>query len=46
MKMEMLQYGSETNTKPITVIEPGTYLVANSGYIITKVIDIKQTVGF
>lgn len=43
MRKEMLRYGEDTNSKPITVVEPGTFLVANSGFIITKVIDKKST---
>lgn len=46
MRKEMLRYGEDTNSKPITVIEPGTYLVANAGFILTKVIDKKSTEGF
>lgn len=32
-----------TNRKLIMEVEPGTYLMANSGYVITKVLDKKQT---
>lgn len=43
MKREMLKYGEDTHSKPITVIEPGTFLVANAGFIVTKVTDKKST---
>jgi diaminopimelate decarboxylase len=33
----------ETGRKLKVEVEPGTYIVANAGYIVTKLIDIKQT---
>lgn len=35
MKNELLKYGEESHSKPIAIIEPGTFLVANSGFIVT-----------
>ncbi len=46
MKNEMLKYGKETNSTPLTVIEPGTFIIANAGYIVTKVIDKKESSQF
>jgi diaminopimelate decarboxylase len=39
----MLLYGEETKSQPITAIEPGTFLLANGGFVVTKVIDRKST---
>ncbi len=37
------RFYQRTNRKLLMEIEPGTYLMANSGYVITKVLDKKQT---
>ncbi|GBE20006.1 MAG TPA: diaminopimelate decarboxylase [Candidatus Pacearchaeota archaeon] len=42
-KNKIEEFYRETGRKLIMEIEPGTYIVANAGYLITKVIDKKQT---
>lgn len=46
LKSEVLEYGKQTETTPITVVEPGTFLVGNSGYVVMNVLDIKETEKF
>jgi diaminopimelate decarboxylase len=42
-KKKIEEFCSRTGRKLIMSVEPGTYLVANSGYLLTRVIDKKQT---
>ena len=42
-KQKMEEFHRRTGRKLIMEIEPGTYIVANSGNLITRVIDKKQT---
>jgi len=42
-KQRIQEFYEETGRKLIMEVEPGTYLVANSGYIVTEIIDIKET---
>ncbi len=42
-KQKIEEFYKRTGRKLIMKIEPGTFVVANAGYLITKVIDIKQT---
>lgn len=42
-KQKIEEFNVQNNRKLKMEIEPGTYIVANSGYIITTVIDKKQT---
>ncbi|MBJ6724048.1 diaminopimelate decarboxylase [Geomesophilobacter sediminis] len=42
-KQRIQEFYEETGRKLIMEVEPGTYIVANSGYIITEIIDLKRT---
>lgn len=42
-KQRIEEFYAETGRKLIMEVEPGTYIVANSGYIITEIIDLKRT---
>ncbi|MBN2545970.1 MAG: diaminopimelate decarboxylase [Spirochaetes bacterium] len=42
-KKKIEDFYKRTGRKLIMKIEPGTYVVANVGFLVTKVIDIKQT---
>ncbi len=42
-KKALLSYKDKTGMEPVVEIEPGTYIVANSGYIVTEVVDKKST---
>jgi diaminopimelate decarboxylase len=42
-KQRIEEFYRETGRKLIMEVEPGTYIVANAGYIITEIIDIKRT---
>lgn len=42
-KQRIEEFHQKTGRKLVMEIEPGTYIVANSGYLITTVIDKKQT---
>ncbi len=42
-KKKIEEFNKKTGRKLIMKIEPGTYIVANAGYLVTKVIDIKRT---
>lgn len=45
-KRQLEQFFQRTNRKCTMEIEPGTFLVANCGYAVTKVVDKKRTDGF
>lgn len=42
-KEKIEEFYKKTGRKLVMEVEPGTYIVANSGYLVTKVIDKKQT---
>lgn len=42
-KEKIIEFQAKTDRKLKMEVEPGTYIVANSGYLVTKVADIKQT---
>jgi diaminopimelate decarboxylase len=42
-KEKVEEFYKKTGRKLITEVEPGNFIVANSGYLITRVSDIKQT---
>lgn len=42
-KQKIEEFYKKTGRKLIMKIEPGTFVVANSGFLVTKVIDIKKT---
>ncbi len=42
-KLKITEYYSKTGIKLKTEVEPGTFIVANSGYCVTNVIDKKST---
>jgi diaminopimelate decarboxylase len=42
-KLKLETFQQRTGRKLLMEVEPGTYVIARAGYIITRVIDIKQT---
>ena len=42
-KSKIEKFHAKTGRKLIMKIEPGTFVIANAGFIVTKVIDIKKT---
>jgi diaminopimelate decarboxylase len=42
-KKRIEEHFNKTGEKLLMEVEPGTYIMANSGFLVTKIIDIKQT---
>lgn len=42
-KKKIEEFNKKTGRKLVMKIEPGTFIVANAGFLVTKVIDIKKT---